>query len=78
MGDDDEKKSIVMCKPEHALSLGYCSWGVRFWFKKHSIPGVTMDVFLSGGIPSDILEKVDDHMAKEIIKEALKWAKALQ
>lgn len=70
----DEEELVVMCLPEHALARGYCSWGVRNWFKHHSAPGITLEAFTSGGIPSDKLMAVDDYMAQEIAKEALAWA----
>ena len=64
----------VMVKPEHALSLGYCSWGVREWFKRKNRSGLSFDDFINGGIPAKTLIDSGDHMAITLAQEAIKWA----
>lgn len=59
--------SDVLVKQQHMRALGYCSKGVRLFFKTHDFDYTD---FLANGIPASKLEGTGDIMALAVVEVA--------
>jgi len=58
----------ILVNINHAKKLGYCSKGVRAFFKKHNLD---YSAFVKDGLPSIKLMQTNDLMAIKIVEVAI-------
>lgn len=60
-------QEIITITMRDVRAAKMCSRGARVFFEKH---GLDWQTFLKAGIKSDVLEKINDGMANQVIKVA--------
>lgn len=48
-------------------ALKYCNRGSRQFFERH---GLNWSSFLQHGVPVEVIEQIDDEMAREVVRQA--------
>lgn len=60
-------KAPVLVRLEHGRALGYCSRGMRAFALRH---GLDWAKFVNDGLPAEVLEATNDHMAIKVAEKA--------